>query len=269
MRSQRRARRIERHAAERDRFEPRRIVAAVATLLVHSLLLALLLEEPDVASQRTPASMPLLVRIIVDPRGQAAGPRTEALHARAPSAAPARIDVPAARRVAAAPKALAKVAKVLVPAPLPLPAIDPIRADGGVVAGAPATRALADSGSPGAAGSGRNGSDEAGSFKRIAFVYAVKPGGPALRDPKRVRDAYVIVAVHVDEHGSPHEVRMVHSSGMIAIDDAVRRAARQSRYAPHLREGKAIEFWGLVPYVFGNAHPDIERALAEAGIDHT
>ena len=253
------------------RPDAQRIVAGAGTLLVHLLLLLALLGEP--ASVRLPPSRPITVRLIEDPRGQAAGPATNKSEARMPSAQQVPVKAISrgdARAVHASTRRIVSNAapQVLVVSPIPPPAIETSRAPPDGLASRTATLAVAAGNAPGNAGSGRHGSDAEGSMRRITFLRRAMPTLPRSYRNQPV-SAWVMLAVRIDESGRAREVRMMRSSGSAEIDFAVREAARKSVYVPHQRDGRPVAFWGLIPYTFGDVQPDIDAALASAGFEHT
>jgi len=258
-----------RHAFER--WDGRRIAAIAASVALHLALLVIVLGE-----RATPIVVPeraIEVRVIADPRGSSAGAPTDDVRARAASSVVAPVAAPQVRAVTQAKRDSARPAKTDAPsviaALVPPPAIDRPRFDE-PGAGALASRESAPGSAPGDAGSGRHGSDESGSMRRIAFVAATKPSlDVRTAREARAKDAYAIVAVRIDVDGRPHDLRFLRASGFIAIDNAIRVATIRSRYTPHLENGKPIEFWAIIPYTFGNAHPDISGALASAGFGRT
>jgi outer membrane biosynthesis protein TonB len=238
-----------------------------ASAALHLAMLMLLFGERAV-----PLVIPeqrLEVRVIDDPRGLAAGAPTDDRRPHASSipssvAAPTR-SVPAPAKGASS-QAKRSDATPVIAARLPRPAIERPHFD--------ARGALASNLSPrgdasgGDAGSGRHGSDLAGSMRRIAFVTAVRPALDA-RTKREAHDAYAIVAARIDIDGRPHDLRFLRTTGHASLDKAIRIAVNRSRYRPHVENGKPVEFWAIIPYVFGDAQPDISGALASAGFEHT
>jgi TonB family protein len=248
-----------------------RIAALAGTLLVHAALLLALFAESAIVPP--PHDRPLIVRIIDATHGRAAGAPTARAEARAPSsakqpvAAPRRAPIVAAHATGRVTRTSEAIARVVVESRIPPPAID--RSSLRVSVGASATSLAIDPGpAAGAAGSGRAGEDATGGMRRIAFARRVAP--LLLASARRHADgSWAIVAVRVDAGGRAREVRMVRSTGSPDLDYALREAARESRYVPHVQGGRPVTFWGLVPYVFGEVDADVEGALAAAGISHT
>ena len=255
-------------------LDARRILAFAGSVLLHLVVLLALcgdtLETPPPLRARA-----IEVRLIDDARGRAAGPPMARAQPRMPSAAPARVDSPriaashvsrasAQRRVSPAQPAVLEVARV------PPPAIETAKVAPDGFASDTATLAQAQSGTPGAAGSGRNGHDLAGSMRRIALLKRVAPSLPYSL-ASAARGTWALLAVRVDSSGHAREIRVLRSSGLAEADFAAREAALASAYAPHVRDGKPVAFWGLLPFVFGDADAnlDIEGALAAAGFEHT
>jgi protein TonB len=260
---------------DEPRAAARRVVALAASLAVHLAILLLLFRE-SATPLPPPPEQPVSVRLIDDARGRAAGQPTRVAFPRVPSAAHARIEnAPrlgparlAKSNTVKRPQPSPAIALTVEPTQVPPPALP--KADTALEqrTSDTATLATGTSATPGAAGSGANGTDAAGSMRRIVFTHRVEPALPPAyrRDPK---DTYVILAVRIDRWGAPRDLRMVRSSGSSELDFAAREAARKSRYAPHMKNGKAVAFWALIPYEFGKPTIDLERALAEGGFEHT
>jgi len=252
----------------------RRVVALATSLALHLAILLLLFCESATPPPALP-DPPVAARLIDDARGRAAGTPMPIAFARMPSAAHAPVDRPRqgpSRIVKSAPAARKPqpspaIVQVTEPTPLPPAASLAAKALTASVSDT-ATRATGTNAVPGAAGSGANGTDIAGSMRRIVFTRRVEPTLPPSyrRSPK---DTLVVLAVRIDRNGSPRDLRMVRSSGSSELDFAARDAARKSRYAPHLEHGNPVPFWALIPYEFGKPAVDVERVLADAGFEHT
>ena len=252
----------------------RRVVALAASLAAHLVLLLLLFRESATLPPALP-DPPVAARLIDDARGRAAGTPMPIAFARMPSAARVPVDRPRqgpsrsvkSAPVAGKPQPSPAIVQVAEPTPLP-PAASPASNAPTASVSDTATLATGASAAPGAAGSGANGTDLAGSMRRIAFTRRVEPTLPPSyrRSPK---DTLVVLAVRIDRYGSPRDLRMVRSSGSSELDFAAREAARKSRYAPHLEHGNPVPFWALIPYEFGKPAVDVERVLADAGFEHT
>ncbi|WP_372012402.1 energy transducer TonB [Pseudoxanthomonas sp. 10H] len=82
--------------------------------------------------------------------------------------------------------------------------------------------------------------------------YAVAPPPAYPRDALRTgAEGTVLLRVLVDVDGRPLEVIVDRSSGHRSLDrEAVRQVQQRWRFEPAMRDGRAVQAWGLVPIGF-------------------
>lgn len=243
----------------------RRIASLSATVAVHLAILALLIGAYPAPSPR-PAEpfVPMVVRLIDEPHKLAGEATPRPREATPPPGRPAN-EIPRAART-----------RVAVVPPRPSNAPQPASV---VQAPAPPLRAPAPSDLPapaapfsdastaanriaGGAGVESGGSGDSGASAGIHFATKAQPLLPrSMRGTKW--SGYALIGLRVGADGKPKEVVVLRSSGVRDIDRAASLAARRSTYVPHMTEGRPVEFWGVVPVVFGETRPDVERDLAD------
>ena len=77
----------------------------------------------------------------------------------------------------------------------------------------------------------------------------MRPSYPA--DSARAHEeGTVVLRVLVDADGNPQRVEIARSSGHARLDAAARDGVLHARFRPVLRDGAAVEAWGLVPVAF-------------------
>lgn len=249
-----------------SRINWRRTVSLSATLTVHLALLAVLLGIYPAPAPRTEQSVAAIVaRLIAEPRKLAGETAPRRREATPPPGTPAK-EPPRAARVRSA----ATLPRP-VTAPEPVPVVQtPARPPRAPLApnelSAPAATvsgpAIAGSGTAGGAGLERGGSGVAGTSTGIRFASKAQPSMPrSMRGSKW--SGYALIGLRIGADGKPKEVVVLRSSGVRDIDRTARLAAQRSTYVPHTTDEGPIEFWGVVPVVFGDATPDVERDLAD------
>ncbi len=82
--------------------------------------------------------------------------------------------------------------------------------------------------------------------------YAVAPPPPYPRDALRSgAEGVVLLRILVDVDGKPLDVAVERSSGNRSLDrEAVRHVQQRWRFEPAMRDGRAVQAWGLVPISF-------------------
>ena len=91
-----------------------------------------------------------------------------------------------------------------------------------------------------------------GPLPGVRLEYADAPPPPYPRDALREGiQGTVLLQVLVDTDGRPLEVRIQQSSGHRQLDDAARRhVLKHWRFRPAIKDGQAVQAWGLVPIDF-------------------
>ena len=205
------------------RLDPSRILATSFALAVHALALLVLL-------------LPLTQASLPDLR---------------PEPAPERWKVERVLPVAPLPPKPVEQPRTLVP-PRPQPAAvqtpQPLRmpavVDQGSLPADPATDAV---GPPDIAPAW-----DPTPLQGAELRYAVAPPPPYPRDALRAgAEGTVLLRVLVDTDGRPLEVSVERSSGHRSLDrEAVRQVQRSWTFEPAMRDGRAVQAWGLVPIGF-------------------
>lgn len=250
-----------------SRMSWRRIASLSATLAVHLAMLAFLLHTSPEPSP-LPPSAPMAVRLIDEPHELAGEASPLPREATPPPGPPAR-ETPRAARVrseVAEPRPSSTVTPArVVQAPAPLPpapaAANDLRAPPARFSGPP-TASTASTATAGGAGVESGGSGDSGASAGIRFATKAQPLMPrSMRGSKW--SGYALIGLRIGADGKPKEVVVLRSSGVRDIDRSARLAALRSTYVPHTTGEGSIEFWGVVPVVFGEATPDVERDLAD------
>ncbi|WP_028917840.1 energy transducer TonB [Pseudoxanthomonas sp. J35] len=132
------------------------------------------------------------------------------------------------------------------PVATPEPRMAPVEAviDFGTLAIDPAPTA----GTPGGLAPAGDGQPLQGAELR----YAVAPPPPYPRDAIRTgAEGVVLLRILVDVDGRPLEVAVERGSGHRSLDrEAVRHVQQRWRFEPAMRDGRAVQAWGLVPISF-------------------
>lgn len=243
----------------------RRTASLSATLVFHLLTLALLtavrpLPQPLPAEQ----SETITVQLIAEPHRIAGESSPRPREATPPPGKPAQaIPRPARIRTAAVqprPSNAAEPAVVVqTPAsPMRTPTTpNELPAPPAAFSGAP----TASTSALGGGGLEHGGKGDAGASAGIRFATKTQPLMPrSMRGSKW--SGYALIGLRIGADGKPMEVVVLRSSGVHEIDRTARLAAQRSTYVPHMTRGQPVEFWGVVPVVFGEATPDVERDLA-------
>lgn len=141
------------------------------------------------------------------------------------------------------PKAAPLPARPTIPAPVATP-VQPAIVDQGSLPAEPAT------------GTGPVASDIApasGPLQGATLRLDVAPPPPYPRDALRAGiEGRVLLRVLVDVDGRPLEVGVERSSGHRSLDrEAVRQVKQRWCFQPAMRDGQAVQAWGLVPIDFG------------------
>jgi periplasmic protein TonB len=88
-----------------------------------------------------------------------------------------------------------------------------------------------------------------GASQTLAYATPVRPRYPA--DSARAHEeGTVVLRVLVDADGRPQRVEIARSSGHARLDAAARDGVLHARFRPVMRDGAAVEAWGLVPVAF-------------------
>jgi protein TonB len=244
-------------------LSPRRIAAIGLSLAAHLALLLLLLgERPPPAVQLS--SEPIIVRLIPEPRvanGVIAGSTLATTYSTVPTPAEATPKARPAPKKVAAKRPPRPTERVFTLGQLPPPTLDAIKPDAGASFADVTNPALASIGVTGNPGNRRGGNDGSGNSESIQFA---RKAPLALPPAMRARgwSGYVLLGLRVAADGRLREIVVLRSSGENAVDRIARQAASRSAYLPHRKNGRAIEFWAVLPVVFGNAVPDLDRDLA-------
>lgn len=242
----------------------RRTVSLSTTLAVHLAMLGLLLGAyPAPPPRAGESAAPMVVRLIAEPRKLAGEASPRPREATPPPGRPAR-EIPRAARVrsAAVPPRPSTTPESVVHVSAP-PLRAPAAPNDVAAPAAPASGpALAAAGTAGGAGLENGGSGDSGASAGIRFATKSPPLLPrSMRGLKW--KGYALIGLHVGADGKPKEVVVLRSSGVHDIDRTARLAAQRSTYVPHMTQGRPVEYWGVVPVVFGEATPDVERDLAD------
>jgi protein TonB len=242
-----------------------RTVSLSATLAVHLALLALLLGTyPAPVPRPEESAAAMVVRLIAEPR-KLAGEASPRPREAAPPPGRTAKETPRAARVrnAAAPRPITEPQSVPVAqAPAPPPRAPATPNDLPAPAAPVSGPVIAAAGTAGGAGLENGGSGDSGASAGIRFATRAQPLMPrSMRGSKW--SGYALIGLRIGADGRPKEVVVLRSSGVRDIDRTARLAAQRSTYVPHTTDGRPVEFWGVVPVVFGEATPDVERDLAD------
>lgn len=251
------------------RLEWRRIASLSATLWVHLAMLAFLLRgEPVPPAQPLQPSDSMVVRLITEPRMNSGDPapslrttRPQAASSmrKAPSkVARVRSTVPQPRRLGSTERAQ------IVQAPSPPPQ-EEASSDETEPSASPLQTTISSTASAAPSAGGDVGGGGPGGSRTSSGIRFATKAAPLM--PRSMRGSnwsgYALVGLRVGVDGRAKEIVVLRSSGVRAIDRTARLAAERSTYVPHMIQGKPVEFWGIVPVVFGKAVPDVERDLLD------
>lgn len=88
-----------------------------------------------------------------------------------------------------------------------------------------------------------------GATQALAYAAPVQPRYPPAAVHAREQGT-VVLRVLVDASGAPQRVEIARSSGHADLDAAARESVARARFRPVMRNGEAIQAWGLVPIEF-------------------
>jgi len=133
--------------------------------------------------------------------------------------------------------------EVVAPRPAPTPAAtNPLTEQTPM-----STPAVADA--PAAAPSTGTPDSSAGESRMLAYDGALKLRYPPT-SMSRKEQGTVLLRVLVDAAGFVQKIEIARSSGHSQLDNAARDAVQRAHFRPVLRDGEAVEAWGVVPIEF-------------------